>query len=129
MRIALDIHGVIDTNPEFFSMVTKALHAAMFEIHILTGSHIKEKKIKEKLSQWGISYTHIFSIADFHRDKGTKMWGDEANPWMDQEMWSKTKAEYCKEHNIQLCLDDRDDYFKHFSTPCARYYSKGIENG
>lgn len=125
--IALDLHGVIDTNPKFFSDLTHALRRWGYEIHILTGSHIKEKGIENQLQEMNIAYTHLFSISDYHREKGTNMWGDFQNPWMDQGTWSKTKAEYCKKHDIQLCLDDRDDYFEHFKTPCARYYSKGYK--
>ena len=127
-KIALDIHGVIDTNAKFFSDLTHALRRWGFEVHVLTGSHIKEKKIKEQLEEMGIAYTHLFSISDYHREIGTKMWGDEENPWMDQDEWNSTKATYCAMHKIDLCLDDRDGYFEHFTTPCARYYSKGIEN-
>lgn len=125
-KIGIDIHGVIDTNPEFYSHLTRALYAAMFEIHVLTGSHITPK-IKAQLRNWGISYTHLFSISDYHKEKGTKMWGDDTNPWMSDEDWNPTKAEYCKRNNIDLCIDDRDAYFEFFSTPVARYYSKGIE--
>lgn len=127
-KIAIDIHGVIDTMPEFWSEFTYTLFSAGYEIHVLTGSHIEEKGIKEELDRMNIYYTHLFSISDYHREQGTDMWGDEENPWMDQEKWCRTKAEYCERNEINLCFDDRDDYFEHFTTPCARFYSKGVEN-
>lgn len=126
-KIALDIHGVIDTNPEFFARLTEALWICGWEIHVMTGSHLEEKGIRTQLEAWGIKYTHLFSISDYHRKKGTKMWGDPQNPWMDAETWNKTKADYCEQHNIPLCFDDRDAYRDYFNTPFARFYSRGYK--
>lgn len=127
MRIALDLHGVIDTNPEFFARLTEALWISGWEIHVMTGSCLEKKKIREQLVRMEIKYTHLFSISDHHRALGTHMWGDEENPWMDNETWNKTKGEYCTKHDIQLCLDDRDAYVEYFKTPFARFYSKGYK--
>ena len=137
MKIALDIHGVIDTNPEFFSQLTNLF---MFtnvecawqkdykekEVHILTGSRLTDGKIPELLRSYGIYYTHIFSIADYLKEHGKKELPQSTpeNPWFCKEEWDMVKADYCRRHEIDLCLDDCDAYFEHFTTPIARYYSK-----
>ncbi len=129
-KIAVDIHGVIDKDPSFFSDFLCTLRDANWEVHILTGKHIENGIIAE-LKRLEINkyehYTHLFSISDYHKKKGTQMWGDEKNPWMDDTLWSKTKAEYCIEHGIDLCLDDTDRYLPFFTTPVARYYKSGNE--
>lgn len=119
MKIGLDLHGIVNTHPEFFSELSKLFVGANHEVHILTGSHLLELKVEEDLKKYGIAYTHIFSIADYHRDNKTEgMWYDEkGDPWVSDENWDKTKAMYCKKHGISFCIDDTARYAKHFETP------------
>ena len=42
---------------------------------------------------------------------------EHGNPWVSDEEWDKTKAEYCKKHNISFCIDDTARYSKYFETP------------
>lgn len=132
MKIALDIHGVIDTNPEFFSQLTFAIsgdaqeYGLEHEVHILTGSRLGSGEIEYQLKEMNINYTHIFSIADYLKEYGKKELPQSTpeNPWFCKEEWDMVKADYCRRNKIDLCLDDCDAYFKHFTTPIARYYSK-----
>lgn len=116
---ALDLHGVVNTAPDFFALVTQALVKDGWEIHVLTGSHIKENEIEEELKRYGIAYTHLFSIADHHRENKTLgMWYDtKGDPWVSDEEWDKTKALYCKKHDIPMCTDDTARYARQFETP------------
>ena len=117
--IALDLHGIINTAPEFFASLTQSLVKDGWKVHVLTGSHIKEQGIEEELQKYGIAYTHLFSIADHHRDNKTEgMWYDEkGDPWVSDEDWNKTKALYCKEFNVDFCIDDTAKYADYFETP------------
>lgn len=119
MKIGLDLHGIINTHPSFFSALTQSLKKDNHEIHILTGSHLKENKIEEELKNYGIAYTHIFSIADFHRENKTAdMWYDtNGEPWISDLDWDKTKADYCEKNKIDFCIDDTARYANHFNTP------------
>jgi len=118
-KIALDIHGVCDAAPEFFSLVSKLLVDNGNEIHVLTGRKVSQGALEE-LDALNISYTHFFSIADHHEEVGTEMWHDErGNPWLDDEIWDATKGNYCKEHGIDICIDDTERYGKYFETPFA----------
>jgi hypothetical protein len=128
MKIGLDIHGVSDKLPEFFSEFSKIFVESGHEIHIMTGSHIEKENIKEKLNEIGISYTHLFSIADYHKEYGSNMWYDEkGNPWVSNEDWDKTKADYARRENLDLVIDDTKRYHKHFTTPFmyAKIYKDG----
>ncbi len=119
MKIGLDIHGVCDTSPEFFKVLTKLFVDAGHEVHILTGRRVSDGAIKE-IEDLNISYTHFFSIADYHESSGTKMSNDNnGNPWMDDETWDRTKGDYCKRNNIDFCLDDTERYGRYFETPFA----------
>jgi hypothetical protein len=115
--IGLDYHGVITANPNLFSVLTKILRSLNYEVHIITGSRITEQ-LKEQLAAYGIAYTHLFSISDYHHQHGTAMTGyAEYQPKIANEIWDKTKALYCREHKIDAHIDDSDVYGQHFTTP------------
>jgi hypothetical protein len=129
LKFGFDIHGVLDDLPETFVAINNALYHAGHEIHILTGSHASERVFKQ-LADLGILYHKFFSIADHHKDKGTKIWYDEKNtPWIDRETWNATKGEYCQVEGIHLHFDDSIEYERYFTTPFARVWTKNNRNG
>ena len=134
MKIGLDIHGVINKYPKFFSELSKLFVENGNQIHIITGSTVKEnsiygKKNLEYLKENRIFYTHIFSIVDYHEEQGAEIvYQDAENPWIDSQLWNKTKAEYCKKHNIDIMFDDSTVYGKFFETPFALFTSIQAEN-
>lgn len=117
--LALDLHGIINAHPAFFASITQSLVKDGWEIHVLTGSHLEEDKIANELKGYGIAYTHLFSIADYHKQNNTPgMWYDKkGDPWVSDLDWDRTKAEYCKTHEIAFCIDDTARYAHHFETP------------
>lgn len=126
IAIGFDVHGVLDAKPKLFSTLSNLLVLNGHEVHILTGSR-DTPEIRDELDSYGIKYTHFFSISDYNKEIGTKMWNDEnGNPWMDQEVWNKTKADYCRRNNIDLHFDDTIQYGDHFTTPFARFFSKHV---
>ena len=123
-KLGLDLHGVIDAMPEFFSFLTKAIIKAGGEVHIITGG-TSEKDI-QLLKDYDIKWTHFFSIVDYHKSIGTKTY--ELHPvhnfpMLSDEEWDKTKGEYCKKNNIDLHIDDTLAYNNYFSTPFCRLWS------
>ena len=128
MKIGLDLHGVITDMPEFFSRLMLSLSFSGFEIHIITGG--SKKKALEELNKLNIrevfNYTHLFSILDYHIEKGTPQtgWNKEYNnPEFDDEVWDRTKADYCRKHKIDLMVDDSLIYKEYFTTPFARLWT------
>lgn len=125
MHIGLDIHGVIDSNPEFFSTFTHLMKNAGHTISILTGAQIKPKLIKE-LKGYNLVWDNLFSITDYHIEKGTEMmFEDSDNPHIDDEMWDKTKGEWCEENKVDMMIDDTARYRKHFKN-CQFIYWKNL---
>lgn len=132
LKIAIDIHGVIDSLPELFSLITELMVGANHEVHVLTGSKWN-KEIEDQLESFGIKYTHHFSITDYHLSIGTKMrYSTPNDPWIetgdkkqDEILWDRTKGDYCEKHKIDLCIDDTlryNDYFKN-GTAFARLWT------
>jgi hypothetical protein len=119
-KFSLDIHGVCDTDPQLFSELSRIIVESGNFLYILTGKHINDGVVEE-LEKYGIMYTHLFSIADFHKAKGTIIrYDDKGTPWIDEELWNKTKGEYCRENEIDLHIDDSSTYGKYFSTSYAQ---------
>ncbi len=122
-KVGIDIHGVADAKPEFFKALTKVLVDAGWEVHLITGA--RKSLEADIVKDIGITYTHFFSITDYHVELGTEIRWDEKNePHLDPYQWDKTKAEYCERTGIDLHLDDSDIYQYFFKTPYARFFSK-----
>jgi len=127
MKIGLVIHGVCDANPKFFAELSKLFLEANHEVHILTGRRVSNGALEE-INELGISYTHFFSISDHHDKSDTVVRNDNSgNPWMDAETWDRTKGDYCKEHQIDFCIDDTERYGQYFETPFAYMKIKQYE--
>ena len=116
-KIGFDIHGVIDKNTALLSKIINELKKNDYEIHIITGSLISDKLITE-LKSYNINYDKLFSILSYHLNKETEMWKDEKGDlWLDDDIWNKTKGEYCSENNFEFHLDDTRIYGEYFNTP------------
>lgn len=116
MKIGIDFHGVIDAKPQMFSIFTQRLIDAGHEVHVITGHELTPEFI-DRLNSYHIFWTYIFSIATHHKEIGTTMHYDEKNtPWMDKDVWNKTKSIYCKKNSIDLHIDDSKTYGLHFET-------------
>lgn len=116
LRIGLDIHGVIDAKPKFFSKFSIRLRSRGHTVYIITGAKITPKLI-EKLREIDMEWDHLLSITDFHvNKKDVRVRFDEkGNPWMDQNVWDETKAQMCKKHRIDLLIDDSNVYGKYIT--------------
>ena len=124
MKLGLDVHGVIDKEPMMFSIVSNFLVNYNHEVHIITGSEITDK-LKKQLQDFNIRYTHLFSIVSYHKSIGTLIRYEDNGPWIDEEVWNKTKAEYCKSVGINLHIDDSEIYGRYFPEEITYLLMKG----
>jgi hypothetical protein len=127
MKLGLDIHGVLDVQPKFFSKLTKDLVAAGWEIHIITGGSAIESNVLQELEDCSIAYTHFFSVYDHLIEVGAKT-NEELGiasryPFPD-ETWNKVKSIYCEKHGIDMHIDDMPEYLEHFTTPYMTHIDK-----
>lgn len=129
-KLGLDLHGVIDSIPQTFSFLSKAIVDSGGEVHIITGGSLKDIEhngdIVADLKRMGIAYTHLFSIRDYHDEAGTEKTGVHAKwgfPTISDIEWDKTKGNYCKYHNINLHIDDTLMYNDYFTTPFCRLWT------
>lgn len=112
-KIALDIHGVIDREPEFFAWLSSHLRGKGWQVHILTGGRWEHNQ--HLLKEWKIIYDQFFSITDYHVAKGTPILPDckDGDICIEDELWNSTKAQYCRAHGIKVIVDDSLIYKKY----------------
>lgn len=137
MKLGLDIHGVLDHNPELFLRIA----AEYDEVHIITGGSFTNTKYNLEKQLYQISdefyagdgdpnpnsfkwWTHQFSVFDYLLEIGAKtneeLEIDSHYPFPD-EVWNSVKAEYCRQHKIDLHVDDMQQYLEYFTTPYMLY--------
>lgn len=129
MKIGLDIHGVIDRYPNRFKIISKELYYRGHDIHILTGQ--ERTKCENFLSEFEIKYTHFYSIIDFHKDVGTKMWDDDMRGegwWLAEDVWNRSKGEYAKKVKLDIHLDDNLEYGRFFPETCLFLHIQSDNN-
>ena len=128
MKLGVDIHGTIDACPELFSKLIKRFRDISTEVHIITGIKITQEVLDE-LEEWGIEYDYIFSITDYHESIGTKINYDEVgDPWIDEEIWNRTKGDYCEREDIDVCIDDSPLYGEYFrNTVYIKFEKEAVE--
>lgn len=114
MKFGFDVHGVLDTHTEVYGVITTALVEAGHEVHVITGE-IYSDDLGSRLRANGVAWTHWFSITQYHIDKEDVevMWKN-GQPWMEAEVWNRTKSDYCREQGIKMLIDDSPVYGKYF---------------
>ena len=128
MKLGLDIHGVIDSNPESFAFMSQSVITNNGEVHIITGGSWTSE-LEEQLKGYGIKWTSHFSVYDYLLESGIDSIGTIQFPdgtiqkKFDYHLWDTIKAGYCKSNNIDLHIDDTEVYSNYFTTPFLLYKS------
>ena len=129
MKLGLDIHGVIDANPETFAFLSKSIVDSGGEIHIITGGSWSEL-LKKEVEDAGIKYTHLFSVYDYLKSTDAVPIGLIQFPdgiiqdKYERNLWDSIKAKYSSEQRLDLHIDDTIGYGEYFTTPFLLYDGK-----
>lgn len=121
MNVGIDFHGVCDRFPELFSFMADVLMNHGHKVYIITGQKVTSD-FKDQLSKLDIKYDVILSIVDYHESIGTNVTYNEKGPWIEDEIWNRTKSDLCQMYNIDIHFDDSDLYGKFFDAR-TRYVS------
>lgn len=121
-KIGVDFHGVINTKPDFFREFCREALKIGLEVYIISGG--PRETILAYLNQYQIPYTKLWCIFDYYEQRHQVEFYDDGSFRIDDELWNKAKAEYCKEQNICIHIDDSAIYGREFVTPYCRYDEK-----
>lgn len=123
MKLGLDMHGVIDSDPIFFSDISRHLINGGHEVFIITGKEDGPILTKEILD-CRMTYTSILSITTYHKQIGTYIKyknGDPNRPLIAPPKWDRTKADFCRRLDIDIMIDDSKIYGRYFEDLRTQY--------
>jgi hypothetical protein len=115
MRIAFDVHGVLDTLPEYRDMM-RSLFIHGHTIFIISGQPLdKEMKKLLKKHELEVCYDHYRSVETYLLDQGNLKYEirDGQKFWPD-EIWDPVKARICKDEKIDMIFDNSLSYAQTF---------------
>jgi hypothetical protein len=127
-RIGIDLHGVIDSDLEFFKDLLETVYNRTFiTIFIISGPPTDQ--IRTELDKFGLKegrhYHHVASVVDFLKARQVHMWKDHKDTWWaSDEDWWGAKAAICKKLNVDVMIDDKEgykEYFKKIKTKFVLY--------
>ena len=114
LKVGLDIHGVIDSYPQKFKLLSTALIKNACEVHIVTGMK-RDSQTDKLLQEAGIQFTHYFSIVTYLEENNIKIDWREDLPHADEIKWNNAKREYCEAQGIDFMFDDSPIYLNTFN--------------
>ena len=124
IKLGLDVHGVIDEDPEFFSRLSEVTLEQGNEIYIITGREKTPDLVEEIRQKHKMWYTDILSITTFQKKLGTSITyldDRKSQPIMDPTIWNPTKAALCATAGIDIMIDDSLIYGKYFQDIKTQY--------
>lgn len=124
MKIGIDLHETITSDPEMFKVLMAALMADGIEVIIISGP--PKAQIKKELRVLKITqYDSIESVVDFLLDCGHEHRRDDKGDYhFDNKVWWQSKALICAALNIDLMIDDKEQYGEHFVGKCRFFLIK-----
>lgn len=126
LKIGLDYHGVIDGNPNYFSLFCTQSKQRGHKVFIITGG--PKLQVKKMLEQNNIPYDMCFAISDYYQAMGKIIQKEDGNFIIPENLWNIAKANFCRRSNINIHIDDSLKYLNWFSTPYC-YYDKKTHKG
>jgi len=123
--LGLDIHGVIDSSPEFFIGITEWLKKEHNMSIVIVSGPPTEQIIKELDALHfvkGRNFDKMFSIVDYLKSKNTKMWQDTRGRWWaNEDDWWSSKSKICSANNVDAHVDDKLEYAPWFNATKTRF--------
>ena len=119
IKIGIDFHGVINSNPSFFKMFIDEAISRQIEIHIISGG--PKDTIEKYLRKYNIKYTKLWCIYDYYQHNNQVEFFADGSFHIDDKLWNEAKSKYCEQENICIHIDDSKIYERSFQTPYCLY--------
>lgn len=116
LKIGLDYHGVIDTDYEYFAEFAAVARSRGHQIYVISGA--PKAALSYELSQHNFTADFLFSVLDYCMALGLIV-QDTSGIKIDDRAWNCAKAEFCLYNQINLHIDDNQQYCDYFSTICC----------
>ena len=120
MRVGLDIHGVIDSDPvRFLEFAREVKKGCGNDVFIITGPPVNDDLLDE-LAKFGfikgIDFDVVLSIQDELEKSNVPVTGldKHGRNHYDDEQWDSCKAKICERYDIDVHIDDTLRYMFYF---------------
>ena len=113
MRVAFDVHGVLDTYSYFRELIT-GLTRMGHDTYIISGQ-LLDTQMKSFLNEYEIEYTHYMSVTGELQDRGVEIDWSSGLPFVAADLWNPIKAEICLREDIDVIYDDSSVYKETFN--------------
>lgn len=113
MKIAFDVHGVLDTF-KYFRDLIKTHHRNGDEVYIISGQ-LLDDQMKAFIEQHDLPYSKYISVTGELQDRGVDIDWSSGLPFVDAELWNPVKAEVCVREEIDIIYDDSSVYKETFN--------------
>lgn len=118
-KVGIDFHGVLNTNPHFFKEFFDILYSKDCSVYVISGG--PRRMIEDFLNNHDLSYAKIWCIFDYFDARQEVKFLADGSFYVDDEAWNAAKANYCRQNNIDVQIDDSSIYGKYFTTPYCLY--------
>lgn len=118
-KISVDFHGVLNKNPEYFKAFVDYARTQGFLVYVVSGG--PRVTITEFLRQHDIAYSSLWCVIDEPQINEQTQFFADGSFRVDDYLWDKAKAEFCRDEEIGLHIDDSEVYGAYFSTGYCRY--------
>jgi len=117
MKVAFDLHGVIDTYPDIICPMITLLYKMGNKICVVSGPG--EFLIREQLQKIDFfnkcpevsRFIPIYSVVEFLINSGVHTWKDKnGDVWADDQNWWDSKAKICQKEKVDYIIDDSEKY-------------------
>jgi len=117
LKIGVDLHGVIDANPEAFKAIAFLLMQTGNELYIISGPPIAQ--VEHELYKLGVAkdihYTALYTIVNYLMSINANMWQDEKGTWWASEKnWWGSKARIAAHLELDMMIDNMAQYQPYF---------------
>ena len=112
MRVAFDVHGVLDSL-DYFRKLLRVHYLAGDEVFIVSGQKMDEN-VAAGLARHNLVYHHYISIVDWLGKTGQPVEWRDGMPFAPERVWDRAKADICAHYDMEILFDDSPVYGLHF---------------
>jgi len=112
MRVAFDVHGVLDSL-DYFRKLLRGHYLAGDEVFIISGQKFDEN-VAAGLAKHNLTYHRYVSIVEWLDKAGLPVEWKDGLPIAPAFDWDTAKAEICEHYDIDIMFDDSPVYGKFF---------------
>jgi len=112
MRVAFDVHGVLDSL-DYFRKLLRGHYLAGDEVFIVSGQKFDEN-VEAGLAKHNLTYHRYVSIVEWLERGGHDVKWENGLPYATAGVWDKIKSEICLHYDIEILFDDSPVYGKYF---------------